>query len=334
MDKVNLKIIQRLQYGFPVCEYPYAMVAKELGLTEIELIERLDQLLYNKVLTRFGPMYHAEALGGALSLVAMSVPKEDFKRVTKIVNGFDEVAHNYERSNHLNMWFVVATERPEQLESVLTQIEQQSGYKVYNMPKLEEFFVGLYLDLYPLDLPGEPGGPSSRLDRNAVSCMSLSAIDRQLIVQTQEGLPLAPRPYHVLALVLNISADEVMARLENMLSSGIIRRIAAVPNHYKLGYRSNGMTVWDVSDEQIRKLGKAVGSLPFVSHCYHRPRHLPEWRYNLFAMVHGKTKAEVEGYIDRIRTLLGPAMQAQDVLYSTRILKKTGLRLDANRAAA
>jgi DNA-binding Lrp family transcriptional regulator len=334
MDKLNLKIIQRLQYGFPVCEYPYAQVAQELSLTEIELIERLDQMLFDKVLTRFGPMYHAEALGGALSLVAMSVPKEDFKRVSKIVNGFDEVAHNYERNHRLNMWFVVATEVPEQLDAVLTQIEQQSGYAVYNMPKLEEFFVGLYLDLYPLDPPPEHCVSSSRSEKNVVSAATMSAIDRQLILQTQEGLPLAPRPYHVLSLVLNISADEVMARLEKMLANGVIRRIAAVPNHYKLGYRSNGMTVWDVSDEQIRELGKRVGKLPFVSHCYHRPRHLPHWRYNLFAMVHGKTKAEVEIYIEHIRKLLGDALQAQDVLYSTRILKKTGLRLDANRSAA
>ena len=334
MDKVNLKIIQRLQYGFPVCESPYTVVARELDLSEIDLIERLDQMLCNKVLTRFGPMYHAEALGGALSLVAMSVPKEDFRRVSKIVNSFAEVAHNYERSHDLNMWFVVATEMPEQLVAVLEEIEQQTAYPVYNMPKLEEFFVGLYLDLYPLENTPELLASLPDADIEKAAQQSLSALDRQLIIHTQEGLPLAPRPYHVLSLILNISADEVMARLEKMLASGVIRRIAAVPNHYKLGYRSNGMTVWDVSDEQIRELGKKVGSLPFVSHCYHRPRHLPHWRYNLFAMVHGKTKAEVEIYIEHIRKLLGDALQAQDVLYSTRILKKTGLRLDANRSAA
>lgn len=334
MDRLNLKIIQRLQFGFPVCEYPYARVAHELGLSESDLIERLDQLLYSKVLTRFGPMYQAEALGGALSLMAMSVPKEDFKRVTKIVNGFAEVAHNYERNHQLNMWFVVATEVPEQLDTVLAKIEQQSGYRVFNMPKLEEFFVGLYLELYPLSNTPELRASVLDTDVHEAARQSLSALDRQLIIHTQEGLPLAPRPYHVLSLILNISADEIMARLEKMLSMGVIRRIAAVPNHYKLGYRNNGMTVWDVSDEQVRELGKKIGNLPFVSHCYHRPRHLPEWRYNLFAMVHGKSKPEVEGYIDRIRMLLGSALQAQDVLYSTRILKKTGLRLDANRSAA
>ncbi len=334
MDKVNLKIIQRLQYGFPICEYPFAEVARELELSEMELIERLDQLLGEKVLTRFGPMYHAEAMGGALSLVAMSIPKEEFKQVSKIVNSFPEVAHNYQRNHHLNMWFVVATETQEALDDVLRRIEQETKYPVYNMPKLEEYFVGLYLDLYPLAMnPGQFKHTANK-DVQKTAQQSLSVIDRQLIVQTQEGLPLAPRPYHVLSLVLNISADEVMARLEKMLSNGIIRRIAAVPNHYKLGYRNNGMTVWDVDDAAIHELGKKVGSLPFVSHCYHRPRHLPDWRYNLFAMVHGKTKAEVEVYIERIKVLLGDALKARDVLYSTRILKKTGLRLDANKSAA
>lgn len=155
----------------------------------------------------------------------------------------------------------------------------------------------------------------------------LSSIDRKLVVLTQEGLPLAPRPYHVLGVILGISADEVMSRLQSMLDKGVIRRIAAVPNHYKLGYKTNGMTVWDVSDDKIHELGTKVGALPFVSHCYHRPRHLPHWRYNLFAMVHGKTKCEVEGYIERIRKLIEADLHGNDVLYSTRILKKTGLRI-------
>jgi DNA-binding Lrp family transcriptional regulator len=159
----------------------------------------------------------------------------------------------------------------------------------------------------------------------------LTSMDRKLIVLTQEGLPLAPRPYHVLGVMLGISPEEVMERMQNMLDKGAIRRIAAVPNHYKLGYKTNGMTVWDVSDDKIHELGTKIGALPFVSHCYNRPRHLPNWRYNLFAMVHGKTKSEVEGYIERIRQLIEADLHAHDVLYSTRILKKTGLRIGTKK---
>lgn len=155
----------------------------------------------------------------------------------------------------------------------------------------------------------------------------LGAIDRQLIKLTQAGLPLVSKPYHELASQVGISPDEVKARFQRMQEFGVIRRIAAVPNHYRLGFRANGMTVWNVPDAEISRLGPKIGALDFVSHCYHRPRHLPDWPYNLFAMVHGHSKQDVQDHISAIADLIGDYNQGCDVLYSTRILKKTGLRL-------
>lgn len=152
-------------------------------------------------------------------------------------------------------------------------------------------------------------------------------LDRRLIVATQAGLPLVARPYHALAEQLQITPDEVQRRLASLLASGVIRRIGAVPNHYALGYRFNGMTVWDVDDACVDALGERVGALSCVTHCYRRPRYLPEWPYNFFAMVHGRDRAEAEAGIAAIAALLGSACRAHDVLYSSRILKKTGLRL-------
>lgn len=143
MDAVDRAIVNRLQGGFPVCERPYAEAAAELNLTEDELMRRLDALLDNGTLTRFGPMFHAERLGGALTLAAMKIPEQDFERVAAIVNGFPEVAHNYAREHAFNMWFVLATEAPERIQQLIGEIEQAGGYRVYNMPKLDEFFVGL-----------------------------------------------------------------------------------------------------------------------------------------------------------------------------------------------
>ncbi len=143
MDAVDRAIVNQLQGGFPVCERPYAEAATKLGLTEDELMQRLDALLEKGTLTRFGPMYHAERLGGALTLAAMKIPAADFERVVEIVNRFPEVAHNYAREHAFNMWFVLATEVPERIEAVIGEIEQAAGYRVYNMPKLEEFYVGL-----------------------------------------------------------------------------------------------------------------------------------------------------------------------------------------------
>ncbi len=162
---------------------------------------------------------------------------------------------------------------------------------------------------------------------NNMDTINYSELDRAIIVATQGGLPLVARPYHQLAEQLQISAELLMQRMRQMQETGVIRRIGVVPNHYALGYRANGMSVWDVPDEMIDSLGERVGKLPFVSHCYRRPRNLPQWRYNLFAMVHGKTRDEVEAQIAQIATLLGEQVRAHEVLYSTRILKKTGLRL-------
>ncbi len=164
----------------------------------------------------------------------------------------------------------------------------------------------------------EPGLP-----RTAV----LDPVDRALVERTQAALPLVARPYHALAADLGIPADEVMQRLERMQARGVIRRIAAVPNHYALGYRANGMSVWDVADRDVGACGRLVGSLPFVSHCYHRPRRRPLWPYNLFAMVHARDRAEVEGMVEQIARALGARQRGFSVLYSKRILKKSGLRI-------
>ncbi len=155
----------------------------------------------------------------------------------------------------------------------------------------------------------------------------LDTLDQALIQATQQGLPLAPNPYQTIASMIGISEVEVIARMQRMLDAGIIRRIGMVPNHYRLGYIANGMTVWDVDDAQVDDLGEAVGRLPFVSHCYRRPRALPDWPYNLFAMVHGRSREETAAQTAQIATLLGNACRTHDILYSTRILKKTGLRL-------
>ena len=161
--------------------------------------------------------------------------------------------------------------------------------------------------------------------------MSISPDDLALIRATENGLPLTRDPYGDVARALGRSREEVMTRMRALLEAGAIRRIGVIPNHYALGVVANGMSVWDVNDDAVDEVGARIGALDFVSHCYRRPRHLPEWRYNLFAMAHGRTREDVLAKVEAIAALIGPALRAHDVLFSTRILKKTGLRL---RAAA
>ncbi len=157
----------------------------------------------------------------------------------------------------------------------------------------------------------------------------LDVVDRKIVAATQAGLPLVREPYRAVAEKLGLDEAEVIARLSRLLGEGAIRRIGAIPNHYALGLTANGMSVWDVADEAVAEFGARIGALEEVTHCYERPRHLPLWPYNLFAMVHGHTREEVRAKVERIAGLIGSAARSYDVLFSTRILKKTGLRIAA-----
>lgn len=145
MDTLDRALINTLQGGFPICDRPYAEVAERVGSDETSVIARIESLLQRGLLSRFGPMYHAARMGGALSLAAMKVRPEDYERVANIVNDQPEVAHNYARNHRLNMWFVLATETPEAQQETIARIERESGYAVYNMPKIREYFVELKL---------------------------------------------------------------------------------------------------------------------------------------------------------------------------------------------
>lgn len=147
IDTTNRNIINSLQKGFPVSDRPFAELADALDISEAELIERIQSMLNSGLLTRFGPLFHAENMGGALSLCAMQIPDKIFSHVTQQVNAFEEVAHNYQRDHKMNMWFVLATESLEDKYNTLKLIEQTTGYKVYDMPKEKEYFVGLFLKI-------------------------------------------------------------------------------------------------------------------------------------------------------------------------------------------
>ena len=146
MDNTDRQIINSLQGNFPIADHPYQLVAEQLGISEDELLQRLEKLLADRTLTRFGPMYDIQKLGGSFSLCAIRVPPDRFDEVTEIVNSFAEVAHNYERDHEFNMWYVLATESLDEIEQTNQAIEEKTGLKVYNMPKIQEFYVGLHFE--------------------------------------------------------------------------------------------------------------------------------------------------------------------------------------------
>lgn len=165
----------------------------------------------------------------------------------------------------------------------------------------------------------------------AVPSPAFDDLDRRIVLATQAGLPLVARPYEAVAMQVGATEVEVRQRLSAMLASGVVRRIGAVPNHYAIGYTANGMSVWDIDDKVIDEVGERVGALEQVTHCYRRPRSLPDWPYNLFAMVHAGSRELARARVEEIAALLAQqfpgACRAHDILFSSAILKKTGLRI-------
>lgn len=326
-SRLEREFINHFQGDFPLQERPFQLVADKLDSSEKMIIEIVKKLKQEKSISRFGPLYDAAAIGGGLTLAAIKVPEERYLEVTQTVNSYIEVAHNYRREHELNMWFVLATEKAEDLHKVIKSLERSTGLRVFNFPKQQEFYIGLWLKL---SADGRHTTvPVERQLQEQVHNFEIDVADRKLINATQAGLPIETAPYQNIADSLGMTQNEVLQRLQGMLSAGIIRRIGAVPNHYRLGLSANGMTVWDVDDDKIEALGKRIGQLDFVSHCYQRPRHLPVWPYNLFAMVHGHNEDEVKIKVQQIETIVSGNCRGHETLYSSAILKKTGLRLAA-----
>ncbi len=321
-DALARDFINRYQGGFPLCARPFQEVAERLGTDEQTLIETARDLLDTGVLSRFGPLYDAERLGGCFTLAAMAVPEPEFARVAALLAERPEVAHNYRRDHQLNMWLVLATASEPALHQSVRAIQALTGLQIYDFPKLAEYHLGFWLHLSD---DGSVGVRRVERERPAQAPVA-DSLDRALIAATQAGLPLVPEPYQAVAVQLGWEPGEVIERLGHLLAGGGIRRIGAVPNHYRLGLRGNGMTVWDIDDAEVDRLGTEVGRLDFVSHCYRRPRRLPLWPYNLFAMVHGHDRDEVLASQARIQALLGPQCRDHRVLFSTAVLKKTGFR--------
>lgn len=332
LSELQRSFINRYQGGFPIVNRPYQAVAARLGCGETTLLESIRQALDAGVLSRFGPLYNAVQLGGGLTLAAITAPEKHYDHIAALVNNFAEVAHNYRREHTLNMWFVLATESPQDIGAVLERIERATGLEVYNFPKLHEFYVGLWLKVkadgstttVPLPIAPEPSKEPA-----LSSARSMDGIDMKIIKATQTGLPLVTTPYRTIAEQCGTLEEAIEQRLQYMIDCGVIRRIGAVPNHYRLGLRANGMTVWNIDDECVMDMGERIAGLDFVSHCYLRPRHPSAWPYNLFAMVHGRTREEVALKVAQMADIAGENCRAHDTLFSTAILKKTGMRLAA-----
>jgi DNA-binding Lrp family transcriptional regulator len=342
LDRLDRAVVNAFQGGFPVVERPFepaaaALCERGVEVSAADLAARTRDLDEGGVLSRFGALVNAEAIGGTATLVATHAPEDRFEEVVEEINSRREVAHNYEREHpHLNVWFVLSVAE-ESVERVLEEIEAETGQPTYDLPKRREFGVEAEFLVDGPVAEGDLDLSDLAPDVDPTDRETLTPAERDLVVEIQGGLPTTTTPYRDVAASLGADVEWVIETIERFRLEGRVRRVGLVPNHYALGYTENGTTVWDVPDDVVGEVGPAVASLDFVTHCYERPRHEGVWPYTVFAMVHGRTEAESEERVERVREEMARfwdvADDDWDTLFSTRILKKTGIRL-AERAEA
>ncbi|MDT3436291.1 Lrp/AsnC family transcriptional regulator [Haloarcula sp. 1CSR25-25] len=337
LGTVDRAVLNAFQGGFPVVERPFEPAAAALAdhgvdIDADELLSRVQDLDDAGVLTRFGALINAEAIGGTATLVATHAPEDRYDDHAEMINAHPEVAHNYEREHpHLNMWFVLSVADEDRVDEVLAEIEAETGEETYNLPKQQEFHVGAK---FPVEGPQTQAIDCSDLgpDVTPTEERSLTADELDLVLAIQDGLPVTATPYADVADDIDADVDWVLETIQRFNVEGKVRRVGVIPNHYALGYSENGMTVWDVPDEVIDEVGPAIAEFDFVTHCYERPRHDGVWPYNFFAMTHGRSEAESQERIQQVRDRMAEHWDVSeddwDTLFSTRILKKTGIRLD------
>ena len=318
-DTLDFHLLNDFQRDFPLCPAPFAELASRLGVAEKVVLGRLESLRRDGKISRVGAVFAPKRIG-ASTLAAMAVPPEKLDAVAAAVNRFPEVNHNYEREHRYNLWFVVTAASEGRLQATLGAIEQAAGYPLMPLPLLEEFHIDLGFSLN--------GGPKKNVvaATPVAPAQPIGEIERRLISVLQEGLPMFIRPFQLIAGRVGTSEAEVLGRIRRWLEEGAIKRFGVVVRHHELGFRANAMLVHDIPDERVGDIGRALAEEQAITLCYRRPRYLPEWPYNLFCMIHGRERGEVEATIAELRQRHGLENYAHETLFSLTRFKQNGAR--------
>ncbi len=326
MENIEHRLLNDYQRHFPLVPTPYTHIARELKTDTKTVLNLLSELNYRGKVSRVGPVFKPNLIG-ASTLAAMSVPGEHLKKVADLVNGYSEVNHNYEREHFLNLWFVVVALDQRKLKNVLDEIQRVSGYEVLNLPLLKEYHIDLGFRM-------DKNSKEKKYQNNRYESTGRDSFDpakeQPLIAAIQAGLPLKERPYFEIGEPLGMTEQTVIQKISDLQSTGIIRRLGVVVRHHELGYRANAMLVWDVPDDRVDELGKKLSLEDDVTLCYQRPRILPSWPYNLFSMIHGKSRQDVTDCIERLVKKLELEEISHEILFSSQRFKQCGAKYFVN----
>jgi len=319
----STELLKVLQRDIPLCEEPFGWIGAQVGLPQEEVLQRIRRLKEEKVIRQISPIYDAKRAGYDSALVAFKVEPSKLEEVAGIVSPYPGVSHNYEREDAFNLWFTVAvpSDAPYTLEELVESFARKGGVEEWAVLRTKRTFkIGVRLDFEdPLERE-EPPAPKEEKSEG----VSLSEEEKLLIRLSQEDLPLVKRPFKVLGEKAGLTEERVLEVLRELKEKGVMRRFSAILFHRRAGFKANGMAVWRVEEDRVEEAGRFLASFKAVSHCYER-NTAPGWPYNLFSMVHGKKKEDVEKLCSLASKELG--INDYKVLYSKREFKKKRVKL-------
>jgi len=323
LDERDKRLLNLMQGRFPIAPRPYAHVAAEAGTSEQQAIERVRQLIDERIIRQVTPIFDTRALGYSSMLVAAKVDPENPWRAANVINDHPGVSHNYLRNHEFNIWFTIATEpdSPLGLEGTLEVLSREAGAEsIRQLPTLKLFKIRM-----DLEMEGDTDALARAAEAAAPAETEPQPYDERdvaAIRALQGDLPVVEEPYAPAAAKLGVPQDELLAHLAQMQERRLLRRVAAILFHRRAGFSANGMGVWKVPEERITELGPRMAAFRGISHCYQRPTY-QDWPYSIFTMAHGRSKEECDAILDSIAEHSGITDRA--TLYSSTEFKKIRL---------
>ena len=323
LDDLDKRLLNLMQGSFPIAPRPYQHVASEAGITEQEVIARVQHLLDERIIRQVTPIFDTRALGYSSMLVAAKVDAENPWRAATIINAHPGVSHNYLRNHEFNIWFTIATEpdSPLGLQGTLEVLAGIAGAEsIRQLPTLKLFKIRM-----DLEMEGDTDALSKAAEAAEPAETERQPYDErdvQVIRTLQGDMPVVPEPYAPAAAALGMPVEELLSHLQGMQERRLLRRVAAILFHRRAGFSANGMGVWKVPDERIMELGPRMAAFRGISHCYQRPTY-QDWPYSVFTMAHGRSKDECDAILDSIATDTG--IDERATLYSSTEFKKIRL---------
>lgn len=324
LDELDKEILDIVQKEIPLVAEPYKAIAESIGTTEEIVLERLSNMKGDAI-RQMSAIFDTKALGYKSSLVAARISPEKLdKMAVEVFNQHPGITHNYKRNHDFNLWFTIAVPPNsrfglEKTVEILGEMADVESIRI--LPTLKLFKIGVQLDVKNESDHNAKAKPNYTEEmRNAAMQSEVTEQDIQVILELQKDLPVVSRPYDELAQNVSMSTEEFLSYAHKFVEKGQMRRFSAVLNHRKAGFRANGMGVWAVPEDQANEIGLKMGSFRAVSHCYLRPTY-PDWKYNIFTMVHGRDMEECEAILNAIEKETG--ITDRITLYSTKEYKKT-----------